>query len=63
MDERVPVKEEGLCTGVVDAMIYSKIEGINRGLFLVQGMQIDLDPIQVEAEMLRLLLLMQVFNN
>jgi|LauGreDrversion4_2_1035121.scaffolds.fasta_scaffold618863_1 hypothetical protein len=33
MDERVSVREEGLCHGIIEAMLLQRIEGVTRGMF------------------------------
>jgi hypothetical protein len=46
-------------------MLQQRIEGVNRGMFCLQSYKgrIKDDPLLVEAELLRLLLMMQVVNN
>lgn len=62
MDEMLQIQEEGLVSGRVDGALFQKIEGVSRCLFLVGTTKED-EPLSVEADMLRMLLLMQVVNN
>lgn len=65
MDERVSVREEGLCYGIIEAMLLQRIEGITRGMFCIQSTKKNIkeNPVEVEGDLLRLMLTMQVMNN
>ena len=65
MDERIQVREEALCRAIIDNMLLQRIEGVNRGMFCLQSTRkcIRDDPVMVEAELLRLMMCLQVINN
>ena len=60
MDERVSVREEGLCYGIVEAMLLQRIEGVTRGMFCLQSTRKNIkeNPVEVEGDLLRLMLTM-----
>jgi hypothetical protein len=60
MDERVQIREEGLCHGIVETVLLQRIEGISRGMFCLHSSKriIKDDPVGMEADLLRLLLAM-----
>ena len=65
MDERIVVQEEGLVTGKLEGVLIQKLDHYSRCLFAVATVpaEVDSDPLKVEVEMLRLLLLLQAINN